>query len=87
MHVKLAYARKELRLEFPESAPVSVAMVLQSVKDEQPDVYRHWCNKEGRLRRTLSVYLNKEHVRYREGFDTELSDGDEVYVIPAIAGG
>lgn len=87
MRLKLACGRKELWVEFPEGTTVNVAQGLQSVADRWPDVYERWCDQEGRLRRSLAVFVNGEHIRYRKGFETELSDGDEIYVIPIVAGG
>ena len=87
MRIKLAYGREESWVEFPDGALVDVTQVLESVRNERPDVYGLWSDKEGRLRSSLTVFVNGEHVRYRKGLKTELSDGDEVYVIPIIAGG
>jgi molybdopterin converting factor small subunit len=87
VRLKLAYSRDELWIEFPEGTSVDVAQALHSVKNRWPDVYRRWCDKEGRLRSSLAVFVNREHVRYQKGLETELSDGDEVYVIPMVAGG
>ncbi len=42
---------------------------------------------EGKLRRFVNVYLNDEDVRFLEGLQTALSDGDVVTVLPAVAGG
>ncbi len=42
---------------------------------------------EAGLRRFVNVYLNDEDVRFLNGIDTELSDGDVVTVLPAVAGG
>ena len=39
------------------------------------------------LRRFVNVYINDEDVRFIGGLDAELSDGDEVVVLPAVAGG
>ena len=41
----------------------------------------------GALRRFVNVYVNDEDVRFIGGLDAELSDGDEVVVLPAVAGG
>jgi molybdopterin converting factor small subunit len=49
---------------------------LIDVKDGQPD-----------LRRFVNVYVNDEDVRFIGGLEAELSDGDEVVVLPAVAGG
>ena len=42
---------------------------------------------EGQLRRFVNVYLNDEDVRFLGGLEAPLSDGDQVVVLPAVAGG
>ncbi|MFD5267705.1 MoaD/ThiS family protein [Streptomyces sp. NPDC058335] len=42
---------------------------------------------DGQLRRFVNVYLNDEDVRFVEGIDTKLTDGDTVTILPAVAGG
>jgi len=39
------------------------------------------------LRRFVNVYVNDEDVRFTGGLDTALADGDEVTILPAVAGG
>lgn len=87
MRLKLAYSRDKLWIEFPEGVSVNVAQALQCAKDRWPDVYARWCDEDGQLRSSLAVFVNREHVRYQKGLETELNDGDEVYVIPMVAGG
>lgn len=41
----------------------------------------------GELRRFVNVYINDEDVRFIGGLEAELSDGDQVVVLPAVAGG
>ena len=41
----------------------------------------------GKLRRFINVYLNDEDVRFVGGLDAKLSDGDNVTILPAVAGG
>ncbi|OKK07633.1 thiamine biosynthesis protein ThiS [Streptomyces sp. CB03234] len=41
----------------------------------------------GELRRFVNVYLNDEDVRFLQGINTKLSDGDNVTILPAVAGG
>ncbi|MBR8744154.1 MoaD family protein [Nocardiopsis sp. MG754419] len=41
----------------------------------------------GKLRRFINVYLNDEDVRFVGGLDAKLTDGDNVTVLPAVAGG
>jgi molybdopterin synthase sulfur carrier subunit len=87
MRLRVADGQGKLWLELPEHASVNVGQALQSVKDANPEVYRRWCDSQGQLRRSLAVFVNGEHVRYRRGMKTELCDGDELYIIPMIAGG
>ncbi|WP_369169685.1 MoaD/ThiS family protein [Streptomyces sp. R28] len=42
---------------------------------------------EGQLRRFVNVYLNDEDVRFVDGINSKLSDGDTVTILPAVAGG
>ncbi|MFW6091886.1 MAG: ubiquitin-like small modifier protein 1 [Actinomycetota bacterium] len=43
--------------------------------------------EDGALRRFVNVYLNDEDVRFLDGLKTSVADGDEVTVLPAVAGG
>ena len=43
--------------------------------------------ENGKLRRFVNVYVNEEDVRFMENEETEVRDGDEVSIVPAIAGG
>jgi molybdopterin converting factor small subunit len=87
MRVTVGSGRKKLQLTYPDDAPVRVVTALQSLAELAPDLHRRCCDSEGRIRRALEVFVNSEHVRYRDGLETRLSDGDELYIIPLIAGG
>ena len=41
----------------------------------------------GGLRRFVNVYLGGEDIRFLEGLETPVSDGDELTILPAVAGG
>jgi molybdopterin synthase sulfur carrier subunit len=43
--------------------------------------------EDGDLRRFVNVYVGGEDIRFRDGLGTEVSDGDEVQILPAVAGG
>jgi len=45
------------------------------------------CDDSGKLRRFLNFYVNEEDIRFLDNQETELSDGDEVSIVPAVAGG
>jgi len=42
---------------------------------------------DGGLRRFVNVYVDGEDIRFLDGLDTEVDDGDEVTILPAVAGG
>jgi len=87
MRITVGYGAEKLELEYPDGACVPVTRALHSLGEVRPAIFARWCDAQGRLRRSLGVFVNSEHVRYRDGLDTELSDDDEVYVIPVISGG
>lgn len=87
MHLKLSCGRNILFSEFTEEGSVRIKPVLQSIKESHPIIYQSWCDGDGQLRGSLPVFVNGEHIRYKDGMETELCDGDEIYIIPLIAGG
>ena len=54
---------------------------------EQHAELRERITEDGGLRRFVNVYVSGEDIRFQDGLDTELSDGDEVTILPAVAGG
>jgi molybdopterin synthase sulfur carrier subunit len=61
---------------------------LFSVLDEKfPDLKPHLRDEAGQLRRFLNIYVNEEDIRFLGGPEYIFSDGDEVLLVPSIAGG
>jgi sulfur-carrier protein len=87
MKLKVSCGRNILFSEFAQKGPVRLEQILHAVKARHPKIYASWCDADGRLRNSLPVFVNGEHVRYKNGMETELYDGDEVYIVPLIAGG
>lgn len=52
-----------------------------------PGIGERLCDDKGNLRRFINIYVNEEDVRFLKQDKTPLKDGDEVSIIPAIAGG
>ena len=48
---------------------------------------RERISEDGGLRRFVNVYVSGEDIRFQDGLDTPLADGDEVTILPAVAGG
>ena len=55
--------------------------------DQYPDLKRHLYGDDGRLRAFVNVYVNDQDIRYLEKDKTPLTDGDNISIIPSIAGG
>jgi molybdopterin converting factor small subunit len=60
---------------------------LGNLASEHPDLKQHLYTGDGKLRSFVNVYKGDEDIRYLEGQDTEVAEGDEISIIPSIAGG
>lgn len=61
---------------------------LFSALDSQfPDLKPHLRDEAGEIRRFLNIYVNEEDIRFLGGADYAFQDGDEVLLVPSIAGG
>lgn len=65
----------------------NVSEVLDAVEAEFPGIKERICEPDGRIRRFVNVFVNGDDVRALSGADTEVKDGDEIAIIPAVAGG
>ncbi|MBV9864657.1 MAG: MoaD/ThiS family protein [Abitibacteriaceae bacterium] len=61
--------------------------VVNSLAGQNEEIKTRLLDDQGELRRFVNVYVNEEDVRFLEKLDTPLKDGDEVSIVPAIAGG
>ena len=65
----------------------TVGDVLNALTESHPDTKSQIFGEGGDLNRYVNVYLNDEDVRFLGGLETEVKDGDNVTVLPAVAGG
>lgn len=65
----------------------SVKAVLESIHTQYPELGKRLFKTEGELNRFINIYVNDEDIRFLENLDTELKAGDELAIVPAIAGG
>ena len=65
----------------------TVAEALTALLDRYPKLQKHLYDSKGKLRSFVNLYLADEDIRQLDGLDTELDDGDELTIVPSIAGG
>ena len=65
----------------------NVGEIIENLEAAHPGLKERLCDEAGEIRRFVNVYVNDEDVRFLEGRGTALKDGDEVSIVPAIAGG
>ncbi len=65
----------------------NIAELIDSLEISCPGIKSRLCDEQGQPRRFLNLYVNSEDIRFLEGIDTLLKDGDEVSIVPAVAGG
>ena len=65
----------------------TVAEAMDSLVAQHPDVRRHLYTEEGKLRAFVNLYVNDEDIRYLQKEATTLKEGDNISIVPSIAGG
>ncbi|TLY18226.1 MAG: MoaD/ThiS family protein [Nitrospirae bacterium] len=70
-----------------EAKASSIAEMIDNLNAAHPGLKDRLCDEKGELRRFVNIYVNEEDIRFLKGKDTSLKDGDEVSIVPAIAGG
>ena len=65
----------------------NIVGLLNSLEDKFPGIKARLCDDSGELRRFVNFYVNSEDIRFLDGKETALKDGDEVSIVPAVAGG
>lgn len=65
----------------------SVVELLDNLDTKYKGIKERICEGDGKIRRFINIYVNNEDVRFLEEEKTKLKHGDEVSIIPAIAGG
>ncbi len=65
----------------------SDAAVLANLEAGHPGVTEQLREKDGSMRRFIKVYLNGDDIRFLDNLDSAVKDGDEIAIVPALAGG
>ena len=61
--------------------------IIGSLDSQYPGIRARICNEQGDLRNFVNVYVNGEDVRFLDGLETSTKTGDEISIVPAVAGG
>jgi len=65
----------------------NIRELIDDLERNFPGIKERICDEKGKIRRFINIYVNEEDVRFLKQDQTSLKDGDEVSIIPAIAGG
>ncbi len=79
---KLTGGQAEIQTE-----AVSVKDMIEQLEKTFPGIKERICDESGKIRRFVNVYLNEEDIRFLEQEATKLKAGDDISIVPAIAGG
>jgi molybdopterin synthase sulfur carrier subunit len=70
-----------------EVTATNVRDLLVNLETAYPGIKERICDEQGAVRRFVNVFVADEDIRFLENLDTPVKDGDEVSIVPAIAGG
>ena len=70
-----------------EAEGESLQDVIAFLEGKFPGIRERLCDNTGQLRNFVNVYVNGEDVRFLESLSTSMAPGDEISVVPAVAGG
>ncbi len=65
----------------------SIMGLIDALERAYPGLKDRLCDEAGELRRFVNIYINEDDIRFHQGAATPIKAGDEVSIVPAIAGG
>ncbi len=65
----------------------SVKEVIENLESNHNGIKERICDENGEIRRFINFYVNEEDIRFLSNQETEVKDGDQISIVPAIAGG
>lgn len=78
---RLTQGREEV-----EAQPGTIIALINDLESKYPGIAER-ISENGKVRRFVNIYVNEEDIRFLQAEQTQVKDGDEVSIIPAIAGG
>ncbi|MFO0751747.1 MAG: MoaD/ThiS family protein [Thermodesulfovibrionales bacterium] len=69
-----------------DGVPGTIIELIKGLENAYPGIAER-ISEGGKVRRFVNIYLNEEDIRFLQAEQTQVKDGDEVSIVPAIAGG
>jgi len=73
--------------EVVEVNSATIGDAITELQSRYPGIKERLVDEQGEVRRFVNVYVNEEDIRFLQNQNTPLKEGDEISIIPAIAGG
>jgi sulfur-carrier protein len=73
--------------EVVEAEGATIRELIESLEQSYPGLKERICDDQDHIRRFVNIFLNDEDVRFLNESETQVKSGDEVSIVPAIAGG
>lgn len=70
-----------------DATGATVAALVEDLETHHPGIKERICDEEGKVRRFVNIFVNGDDIRFLNNLETVIKDGDEVSIVPAIAGG
>ena len=74
-------------LSVVSAASDSITALVEELEGDYPGMRERLLDEGGELRRFVNLFVNGEDIRFMDGLQTSLGEGDEVSIVPAVAGG
>ena len=65
----------------------TLIQIIDSLETQYPGIRERLCDETGDLRHFVNIYVNGEDVRFLDGINSPAKEGDEISIVPAVAGG
>ena len=70
-----------------EAEGTTLNEILSHLEDQFPGIKARLCDDQGELRQFVNIYVNGEDIRFLDKLNTPMASGDEISIVPAVAGG
>lgn len=65
----------------------TIRSIVEDLEKNYPGIKERICDETGKVRRFVNVYVNGDDIRFLQNLETALKEGDNISIVPAIAGG